>query len=202
MHTLDIKQLLDRAEFKDLWHLWHSDRNRALLGPYFAREVQVLLLEAATARYYCSLKRLAERFPFDPNDYFTIGEHTGLVSQIHAGQMEGLSTAREINRTAVRPEAISREVANNSLNELNAIEDFYLSRMPANLAVPPLPVRSAEEAQPARKPVEEQSVGGNPEPGPEEVDTTVRREIDAIFAVDTLGDLPDPGQPPSVRGST
>ena len=117
VHTLDIKQLLDRAEFKDLWHLWHSDKNRSLLGPYFAREVQVLLLEATTARYYCSLKRLAERFPFDPNDYFTIGEHTELVSQIHAGQMEGLSTAREINRNAVRPEAISREAANVQLLE-------------------------------------------------------------------------------------
>ena len=108
--------------------------------------------------------------------------------------MEGLSTAREINRTAERPEAISREAAHDSLNELSAIEDFYLSRIPANLAVPPLPaelVRSAEEAQPARKPVEEQSAGGNPEPGPDEVDTTVRREIDAKFAVDTLGDLPD-----------
>ena len=79
--------------------------------------------------------------------------------------MEGLSTAREINRTAVRAEAISREVANNSLNELNAIEDFYLSRIPANLAVPPLPadlVRSAEEAQPARKPVEETECRGKP----------------------------------------
>ncbi|CAE7587882.1 unnamed protein product, partial [Symbiodinium pilosum] len=201
VHTLDIKQLLDRAEFKDLWHLWRSDRNRALLGPYFAREVQVLLLEATTARYYCSLKRLAEKFPFDPNDYFTIEERTELVSQIHAGQMEGVSTAREINRTAERPEAISREAANDSLNELNAIEDFYLSRIPANLAVPPLPaelVRSAEEAQPARKPVEEQSAGGNPEPGPDEVDTTVHREIDANFAVDTLGDLPDL----AVRSST
>ena len=113
--------------------------------------------------------------------------------------MEGLLTVREINRTAVRPEAISREAANNSLNELDAIEDFYLSRMPANLAVPPLPanlVRTAEEAQPARKPVEEQSAGGNPEPGPEEVDTTARREIDAIFAVDALGDLPDLGSLP------
>ena len=111
------------------------------------------------------MKRLAERFPFDPNDYFTIGQHTELVSQIHTGQMEGLSTAREINRTAVRPKAISREVANNSLNELDVIEAFYLSRMPANLAVPPLPanlVRTAKEAQPARKPVEGQSAGGNP----------------------------------------
>ena len=153
-----------------------------------------MLLEATTARYYCSLKRLAERFPFDPNDYFTIGEHTELVSQIHAGQMEGLSTAREINRNAVRPEAISREAANNSLNELDAIEDFYLSRMPANIAVTPLPaelIRSTEEAQPAKKPVEQQSAGGDPEPGPDEVDTTARREIDAIFAVDMLGNLPD-----------
>ena len=127
------------------------------LNEHFAAEA----LEAATARYYCSLKRLA--------DYFIIGEHTEMVSQIHAGQMEGLSTAREINRTAAKPEAISREAANNSLNELDAIEDFYLSRMPANIAVPPLPaglVRSAEEAQPARKPVEGQSAGGNPEPGP------------------------------------
>ena len=199
MHTLDIKQLLDRAEFKDLWHLWHSDRNRALIGPFFAREIQVLLLEATTARYYCSLKRLAEKFPFDPSDYFIIGEHTEMVSQIHAGQMEGLSTAREINRTAAKPEAISREAANHSLNELDAIEDFYLSRMPANIAVPPLPaelVRSAEEAQPARKPVERQSAGGNPEPGPDEVDTTVCREIDVQFAVNTLGDLPDLGSLP------
>ena len=122
-----------------------------------------------------------------------------MVSQIHAGQMEGLSTAREINRAAAKPEAILREAANNSLNELNAIEDFYLSRMPANIAVPPLPadlVRSAEEAQPARKPVERQSAGGNPEPGPDEVDTTVRREIDVQFAVNTLGDLPDLGSLP------
>ena len=84
MHTLDVKQLLDRAEFKDLWHLWHSDRNRALLGPYFAREAQVLLLEATAARYYCSLKRLAERFPVNPDDYFNIGQRTELANQIHA----------------------------------------------------------------------------------------------------------------------
>ena len=118
-----------RSEFKDLWHLWHSDRNRALLGPYFAREVQVLLLEATTARYYCSLKRFAELFPFNPDDYFARGQHIELVNQIHAGQMEGLSTAREINMTADRPQAISREAANNSLNELGAVEDFYLSTL-------------------------------------------------------------------------
>ena len=42
VHTLDIKQMLDRAEFKDHWHLRHSDRNRGLMGPYFDREVQIL----------------------------------------------------------------------------------------------------------------------------------------------------------------
>ena len=51
-----------------------------------SREVQVLLLEATTARCYCSLKRLAERFPFNPNDDFTVGQRTELVSQIHAGK--------------------------------------------------------------------------------------------------------------------
>ena len=70
-----------------------------------SREVQVLLLEATTARYYCSLKRLAERFPFNPNDYFTIGQHTELVSQIHAGQMEGLSRTSHWRTSSISPES-------------------------------------------------------------------------------------------------
>ena len=200
LHTLDLRQLLDRAEFKDHWHLWHSDKNRALLGSYFAREIQVLLLEATTARYYCSLKRLAERFPFNPDDYFTVWQNADLVGQIHSDQTAGLSAARRKDKTLPPATFISREAANDSLSELNAIEDFYQSRLPTTINVTPLPehlVRTAEESQPKKKEKkEEPTAGGDPEPGPEEVDTSIRREIDVDFAVDTLGPLPDLGSLP------
>ena len=160
----------------------------------------MLLLEATTARYYCSLKRLAERFPFNPDDYFTAYQNADLVGQIHSDQMAGLSAARRTDKTSPPAPSISREAANESLGELNAIEDFYQSRLPATINVTPLPdhlIRTAEESQPKKtEKKKEPTAGGDPEPGPEEVDTSIRREVDVDFAVDTLGPLPDLGSLP------
>ena len=117
------------------------------MGPYFAREVQIFLLEATTVRYYCSLKRLAETFPFNLDDYFTHGQNTDLVEQIHSKQIAGLSAARESNRAAGERPSIAQEEANNALP--------YPSSMPSRTSI----CRERPEEEPSAL-----SAGGDPEP--------------------------------------
>ena len=177
IHSLDVRQLLDRVEFKDHWHMWNSGSNKAMVPLYLAREIQILLMEARASRFYCSLKRLAERFAFDEAEHFASYDHGDLVDKAHNDQADGLSAARHMIRARGMPAEITREDANKALPELNAIEALCASRLPSPEEVAKLPddlhrAVTQTGSQGSSQTGQTQSVGGDPVPGREQVVTS------------------------------